>query len=50
MYVQSFNTIEAKLLEDLRHKTTSILYTDGYTDGHKDTWMNRQAHSSMRPK
>ena len=38
MYVQSFNTIEAKLKWSSRYKITKILFTDGHTDGHtKDT-------------
>ena len=37
--------------KSLRHKLTSILYTDRYTDGHTDGygWTDRQADSHIPP-
>ena len=43
MYVQSLNTFEAKLRKSLRHKITSILWTDVHRDRHT----KRQADSSF---
>ena len=42
MDVQSFNTVKIKFKRSSRHKITSILYTDGNTDGHTDTWADGQ--------
>ena len=34
MYVQGFNIIKAELQEE---QMTSVLHTDGHTNGHRDT-------------